>query len=126
MLRASPRLGPWTAGSLLTTQLGLARSSSPLAQGAGEVRRYDPSSGALLATVALPADAGVESTACAFGGDELDELYITTAHEFWDADKLAKHPTAGGLFKVSKEEIAKQLGPGIRGEPMHAFRATEP
>ena len=42
--------------------------------GAGEVRRYDPAAGTLLATVVLPAEAGTEATACAFGGADLDEL----------------------------------------------------
>jgi len=91
--------------------------------GAGEVRRYDPSSGKLVATVVLPDEAGLETTACAFGGAQLDELYITTAHEFWPADKMAKHPTAGGLYKVPREALAAALGPGVTGVPMHHFKA---
>jgi sugar lactone lactonase YvrE len=55
--------------------------------GAGRICRFDVSSGALLGTVLLPDDAGVESTACAFGGPELDELYITTAYKFWRAGR---------------------------------------
>ena len=89
--------------------------------GVGEVRRYDPAAGTLLATVVLPAEAGTEATACAFGGEALDELYITTAHEFWDAEKQAKMPIAGGLFKVSRATLAT-LGPGIAGVPMHHFK----
>lgn len=90
--------------------------------GAGQVRRYDPKNGALLATVDLPhATAGTESTACAFGGKDLDELYITTAHEFWSAEKQAEMPTAGGLFKVSREELAK-LGAKITGVPTNEFK----
>ena len=64
-------------------------------------------------------------TACAFGGEALDELYITTAHEFWDADKLAKHPHAGGLYKVTREALAAALGPGVAGVPMHHFKAGD-
>lgn len=89
--------------------------------GAGEVRRYDPATGALLATVVLPEAAGKESTACAFGGDSLDELYITTAHEFWDEAKQARMPLAGGLFKVSRDALASLGGGAIRGQPMHYF-----
>ena len=92
--------------------------------GAGEVRRYDPANGRLIATVALPAAAGKETTACAFGGAALDELYVTTAHEFWDAGKRAEMPLAGGLFKLSRAALAA-LGGGagpIRGVPMHPFK----
>lgn len=89
--------------------------------GGQQVRRYDPASGEILATVDLPAEAGSETTACAFGGEGLDELYVTTAHEFWDEAKRAEMPLAGGLFKVAKEELGK-LG-DIRGVPMSHFRA---
>ncbi|CAE8655042.1 unnamed protein product [Polarella glacialis] len=89
--------------------------------GAGQVRRYDPTTGTLLATVLLPAEAGLETTACAFGGPDLDELYVTTAHEFWSEEKLAQMPLAGGLFRVPREELAK-LGSPIRGLPMHTFK----
>lgn len=47
--------------------------------GAGEIRRIDPTTGAVRAVVTLPHTAGVELTACAFGGPDLDELFITTA-----------------------------------------------
>lgn len=90
--------------------------------GAGEVRRYCPATGNLLATVVLPAAAGAETTACAFGGDALDELYITTAHEFWDEAKQARMPQAGHLFKVGRDALAA-LGEGaIRGVPVHHFK----
>ena len=63
--------------------------------GAGRVRRWNPDTAALLAEVELPA-AGV--TACAFGGPDLDQLYITSASfRLSDAEK-AQQPHAGGLF----------------------------
>eukprot|EP00966_Prymnesium_polylepis_P301293 6961758-Prymnesium_polylepis.2 len=89
--------------------------------GAGQVRRYDPASGELLATVVVPAAAGLETTACAFGGEALDELYVTTAHEFWDAAKQAQMPMAGGLFKVPRASLAA-LGDGIAGVPVNHFK----
>eukprot|EP00928_Gymnodinium_smaydae_P027256 TRINITY_DN21130_c0_g2_i1.p1 TRINITY_DN21130_c0_g2~~TRINITY_DN21130_c0_g2_i1.p1 ORF type:complete len:330 (-),score=33.99 TRINITY_DN21130_c0_g2_i1:49-1038(-) len=88
--------------------------------GAGEVRRYNPVTGELLATVRLPKEAGPQTTACAFGGVELDELYITTAHEFWDTEQMSAMPLAGGLFKVPRDELAK-LG-DVRGMPGHCFK----
>lgn len=46
-------------------------------------------------------------TNCAFGGDNLDTLYITTARWSMSAEDIAKQPLAGGLF---------MLGPGVRGQ----------
>ena len=43
---------------------------------------------------------------CAFGGPELDTLYITTSRQGADEAILAKEPTSGGLFAVK---------PGRRG-----------
>jgi sugar lactone lactonase YvrE len=67
--------------------------------GAGEVRRYSPA-GALDRIVGLP----VSKVTCpAFGGEDLDELYITSAA----ADvSLEEEPHAGGLFRHH---------PGVRG-----------
>jgi sugar lactone lactonase YvrE len=45
-------------------------------------------------------------TSCAFGGTELDRIYITSASIGLDEDALAMQPNAGGLFMVS---------PGVRG-----------
>lgn len=90
--------------------------------GGGCVHRYNPCSGALLATVKLPLEAGNECTACAFGGPRLDELYVTCAHEFWPADKLAQFPLAGGLFKVTREELSEKLGRSITGAQTNFFR----
>lgn len=89
--------------------------------GAGEVRRYDTTTGALLASVELPTAAGVETTSVAFGGEALDELYITTACKFWSEEKLAALPLGGCLFKVTCDELAAALGPGIRGVPAGRF-----
>jgi hypothetical protein len=51
----------------------------------------------------------------------MTELYITTCHKFWGAQKKAQMPLGGGLFKVSKEALS-QLGPGIRGAPENHFK----
>ena len=39
------------------------------------MHRIDPRTGDVVAIVALPDGAGVEVTACAFGGEQLDQLY---------------------------------------------------
>jgi sugar lactone lactonase YvrE len=73
--------------------------------GAGEVRRYSPT-GALDRTVRLP----VSKVTCpAFGGEQLDELYITSAAE---GLSLEQEPHAGGLFRHR---------PGVRGMPSFRF-----
>jgi len=74
--------------------------------GGSAVGRWDPSSGQLLERLAVPA---LNVTSCAFGGEQLDELYITTARIGTD---ILAWPLAGGLFKCR---------PGVRGLPSYRF-----
>ena len=76
--------------------------------GAG-VRRYDPGSGSLLRDVSLPIS---QVTSCAFGGERLDELYITSAATGLDEAALAREPLAGSLVKIN---------PGVRGVEAYAY-----
>jgi len=69
------------------------------------VRRYAPD-GTLLGVIDLPV---ARVTKCAFGGPELDDLYITTASP--DRPE-ADQPRAGGLFRAS---------PGVAGLPATPF-----
>lgn len=73
----------------------------------GMVRRFDPKTGELLAEAHVPAEGGRQVTSCAFGGDDLSELYITTAHEAMPASELESNgiPLAGALFKVTREKL---------------------
>jgi sugar lactone lactonase YvrE len=59
------------------------------------VHRYTPD-GALDRVVRLPV---THPTSCAFGGDGLRDLYITTASIALDAGERARQPHAGGLFR---------------------------
>ncbi len=59
------------------------------------VRKFNPKTGELLATIEVPGVRNV--TSCAFGGDELQDFYITSSAE--NAD-LALEPNAGALFKI--------------------------
>jgi sugar lactone lactonase YvrE len=61
------------------------------------VRRFSPS-GELLRTVEMPV---ARPTSCAFGGPNLDRLYVTSASRDLDADALAMQPNAGGLFMIT-------------------------
>lgn len=73
--------------------------------GAGQVRRYSPS-GVLEEVVELPTP---NVTACTFGGDDLDRLYITTSQE--GVDTGTDH-VAGSLFVADV---------GVRGRPVRPF-----
>ncbi|WP_312872699.1 SMP-30/gluconolactonase/LRE family protein [Kibdelosporangium persicum] len=64
--------------------------------GDGQVRRYTPD-GKLLSTVIVPAS---KTTACCFGGDQLTDLYITTARVGMSESELAREPLAGSVFVV--------------------------
>lgn len=75
---------------------------------AGVVRRYDPEGG-LQAVVDLPVDA---VTSCAFGGDDLGDLYITTPSGHLSDAERAASPQAGGLFRAR---------PGVKGQPTESF-----
>ncbi|WP_165867506.1 SMP-30/gluconolactonase/LRE family protein [Paenibacillus pinisoli] len=77
--------------------------------GGGKVSRFDPGTGKRLAEIEVPA---LYVTSCAFGGECLDELYITTARVVLSEDEHAVYPHAGGVF------MAK---PGVRGMPSRRF-----
>jgi sugar lactone lactonase YvrE len=68
----------------------------------GCVRRFSPD-GEWLQTVEMPVS---RPTSCAFGGRDLDRLYVTSARIGLDETALAMQPKAGGLF---------MLTPGVQG-----------
>ena len=67
------------------------------------VARFNPITGELLSKVDVPAH---NVTACAFGGENLDILYITTARLDMTQQELESLPLSGSLFKVV---------PGVKG-----------
>ena len=64
--------------------------------GGWKVVRYDPD-GKPEREIRFPV---ANPTACAFGGRDLDELYVTSARLALPADQLAAQPMAGDLFRV--------------------------
>ena len=66
------------------------------------LRRFSPG-GECLRTVRLPVQ---QPSSCAFGGPDLDRLYVTSARESLTDDQLEMQPSAGGLF---------MLEAGVRG-----------
>jgi D-xylonolactonase len=71
--------------------------------GAGLVSRYDVD-GTLLARIRLPV---TNVTNVAFGGADLDRLFVTTARVGLSESQLSVEPLAGGLFEL--------LGHGVSG-----------
>ena len=67
------------------------------------VARYNPETGKLISKIEVPA---LNVTACAFGGENLDVLYITTARLGTSEEQLEKWPNAGSIFKAN---------PGVKG-----------
>ncbi len=65
--------------------------------GGAAVKRYDPQSGALVRELNMPFS---NVTSCAFAGENLDELYITSACQQMDEHALAAQPLAGSLVKI--------------------------
>ncbi len=79
--------------------------------GGSAVACFNPENGELLRKIEVPAK---NVTSCAFGGDDLGTLYITTARESTSDEDLERFPHAGGVFKVR---------PGVKGVKAHFFNA---
>jgi len=73
------------------------------------VGRWNPGNGELLNAIRLPVS---RPTSCAFGGENGDELFITSARTGLTEGALANQPLAGGIFKCR---------PGVRGGPTWEF-----
>lgn len=56
---------------------------------------FNPNTGQMLHKVNIPAP---KITSCAFGGTNLDTLFITSARTDMDAQELEKYPLSGSLF----------------------------
>jgi sugar lactone lactonase YvrE len=78
--------------------------------GGSIVGRYNPANGELMRQINVPAP---NVTACAFGGESLDKLYITTASIGMSDEQKQQYPEAGGLFVCE---------PGVRGVPADFYQ----
>lgn len=59
------------------------------------VYRWNPNSGEFMEKIEVPVP---HVTSCAFVGEDLDQLIITTARENLDEDQLLKYPESGNIF----------------------------
>lgn len=64
------------------------------------VIRFNPLTGKIDRKIEVPAH---NITSCAFGGEDLDILYITTARVDMTDEELVKYPLSGSIFKVNPE-----------------------
>ena len=78
--------------------------------GGGAVRRWNPLTGKLLESIELPA---TNITCCTFGGDKLNELFVTSARQGLSTEQLASEPHAGALFRIETN---------FRGRTAYRFR----
>ena len=67
-----------------------------------KVTRWNPKTGELLQTISVPAP---NVTSCTFGGENMNELYITTARKDMEPAQLDKYPKAGSVFRFKTDAI---------------------
>lgn len=78
----------------------------------GVITRWDLAAGTLLAVIPMP----VPYVTCGgFGGDQMDELYITTSHYAMTPEQMSTEPLchAGSMFR---------LMPGVIGRPDNFYK----
>ncbi|XP_034943078.1 regucalcin-like isoform X2 [Chelonus insularis] len=79
----------------------------------GRVIQVDPSNGNLLKTINLPA---TKITSVAFGGQNKDILYVTSAKQKLTNAELQEQPLAGSVFSIE--------GLDVKGTSMLAYKMT--
>jgi len=113
---ASGQLGARRLFARLAPELGIPDGAAvdteggywSACHGGGRLRRYR-ADGAIDRDIILPVS---QPTMCAFAGENLDEMYVTSARDKLDPEQLKREPLAGALLR---------LRPGGRGVP----RASE-
>jgi len=77
--------------------------------GGAALTKWDPRKGRLLQTIPIPA---LNVTSCAFGGEGLTDLYITSARKGLSEQQLAQYPLTGGVFRLQTD---------VKGMPTFEF-----
>ena len=80
--------------------------------GGGQVRRYSPE-GVLREVLTVPAK---QTTCCAFGGPELNLLFVTTATEGWTDEQRQAEPAAGLVYRFDTTATGRPAEP-FRPDP---------
>jgi len=77
--------------------------------GGAQVTKWNPSTGQLLEQIPVPAK---NVSSCVFGGENRNELFITSARVDLDEDTLKQYPLTGGVFRLETT---------VEGMPMFEF-----
>ena len=93
-----PRVRRHDEPSRPSGRIGDRRRRLPVERGIRRIARvrYTPQ-GRIDRVIEFPV---TQPTSCCFGGSGLDTLYVTSATQRLEPDKLAQQPLAGGLFAV--------------------------
>lgn len=78
--------------------------------GGHELSRWNPATKKKIESIKFPVK---KVTSCVFGGENLDELYVTTARFGADGEELENEPLSGGVFRIN---------PGVKGLPTFSFK----
>lgn len=78
--------------------------------GGWQITRWDPQRGEKIDSIELPAS---QITSLCFGGENMDEIYVTSARRGLTEDQLKKEPLAGHTFCIKNS--------GFKGLPFHRF-----
>ena len=77
--------------------------------GGVQVTKWNPNTGQLLERIPVPAK---NVSCCVFGGENRNELFITSARVGLDEDTLKQYPLTGGVFRLETN---------VEGIPMFEF-----
>jgi len=77
--------------------------------GGSQITKWNPGTGELLEQIALPV---IQPSSCAFGGKNMNELFITSARKDLDEAALNQVPLSGGVFRLETK---------VEGMPMFEF-----
>jgi sugar lactone lactonase YvrE len=71
-----------------------------------QVARWNPHTGKKIASISVPVS---RVTSCVFGGEKMNQLYITTAHLIKDPTEIAQQPYAGSVFTIELDVMGTSL-----------------
>ncbi|MEF2244635.1 MULTISPECIES: SMP-30/gluconolactonase/LRE family protein [unclassified Paenibacillus] len=77
------------------------------------VSRWNPATAKQVESISVPA---TNITSCCFGGDNLDQLFITSAKEGLSEEHLLAEPLAGSCFIFT---------PGVKGLPAQRYKSLQ-
>jgi sugar lactone lactonase YvrE len=77
--------------------------------GGAQITKWNPNTGKLLEQIPMPV---IQPSSCAFGGKNMNELFITSARKGLDEVALKQYPLSGGVMRVETN---------VEGMPMFEF-----